>query len=625
MCPGPDQARSAGVSMSRSDVPVGIVATPVAARRRPRRAVPRARRGAVAHRRRATPRPFAAPADRRTAIGRGRPVIPDFEHRGVRSGRGDGGDQALEDARDDRRHVAGQHDHDVGVGSPRDPPRRRPAGRRTAERRGRPGRRPGPRARIRVPTTTQTSAASRRTASIAWSSKGRPSTGSASLSRPNRDERPPARTMTATDSWVVIGGPTPVAARGPGTWPAAVRRRIPRRSRSSRMAITYLRLVPVASRKAAGVSGRRAGHRGRARREIPIGRGRVGEVRLEDDDPTAPLEFPDAGRRTGRRPGGLGEGRRRRDRQRALEAVHRSQQGRIRRGRERRPGVAGGRRRGPGDRPGPARRARPWHPRRRPLDGRSPPVGSSVATAVRTAASDASDPGASVTAASAAASAASATSTAQGHGVRRRRAPRGDRAAPSGPMPASPAAIASASRADPLDASGADARCPRGGSTSRTAPPTIGSRAARPAQDEAVARGRRRSARPAAGSRSAEPSGRSIASRPLRPTATSTAAVPRWSRARVRSGDGRARRTRSRELATTAGSSVRTSPRWSDASSTPARLSAVRPGPALSTATPVDLHLADADGPVARHEPQRRAAVEPSRREACRSRRPRDP
>jgi hypothetical protein len=44
-------------------------------------------------------------------------------------------------------------------------------------------------------------------------------------------------------------------ARGPGTWPASVRRRIARRSRSSRIAITYFRLVPVASRNAAGVKG----------------------------------------------------------------------------------------------------------------------------------------------------------------------------------------------------------------------------------------------------------------------------------------------------------------------------------------------------------------------------------
>src|SRR5205085_7305551 len=47
-------------------------------------------------------------------------------------------------------------------------------------------------------------------------------------------------------------------ARGPGTWPSAVRRSSARRSRSSRIAITYLRLVPVASRYAAGVSGRSA-------------------------------------------------------------------------------------------------------------------------------------------------------------------------------------------------------------------------------------------------------------------------------------------------------------------------------------------------------------------------------
>ena len=40
-----------------------------------------------------------------------------------------------------------------------------------------------------------------------------------------------------------------------GTWPSGVRRRMPRRSRSSRIAITYLRLVPVASRYVAGVSG----------------------------------------------------------------------------------------------------------------------------------------------------------------------------------------------------------------------------------------------------------------------------------------------------------------------------------------------------------------------------------
>ena len=100
-------------------------------------------------------------------------------------------------------------------------------------------------------TTTRTSVVTRRAASIAWASSGRPSSGSASLSRPNRDERPPARTITATVSVAVIGGLRPRPVRCPRTRHVAgigVRRRIPRRSRSSRMAITNLRLVPVASR-----------------------------------------------------------------------------------------------------------------------------------------------------------------------------------------------------------------------------------------------------------------------------------------------------------------------------------------------------------------------------------------
>ena len=78
----------------------------------------------------------------------------------------------------------------------------------------------------------------------------------------------------------------------------------------------------------------------------------------------------------------------------------------------------------------------------------------------------------------------------------------------------------------------------------------------------------------------AAPSGRSIASRPLRPTTPSTAAVPRWTRARARSGSGAASRTRIRSLARTAGSSVRTRPRWRSRPSMPARLSAIRPGSA---------------------------------------------
>ena len=127
-------------------------------------------------------------------------------------------------------------------------------------------------------------------------------------------------------------GPTPAAARGPGTWPASVRRRTPRRSRSSRMAMTNFRLVPVASRKAAGVRGPAPAIAVARAASSPIGRCRVGEIRLEDDDPAAALEFADTGRRTGRRSRSRGEGRRRRDRQRSLEAVHRGQQGRVRRG-----------------------------------------------------------------------------------------------------------------------------------------------------------------------------------------------------------------------------------------------------------------------------------------------------
>ena len=62
------------------------------------------------------------------------------------------------------------------------------------------------------------------------------------------------------------------AARGPGRARPASAAGSPRRSRSSRMAMTYLRLVPVASRKAAGVSGRARGQRERPAVEIAIRR-----------------------------------------------------------------------------------------------------------------------------------------------------------------------------------------------------------------------------------------------------------------------------------------------------------------------------------------------------------------
>ena len=72
-----------------------------------------------------------------------------------------------------------------------------------------------------------------RTASIAWSSSGRPSIGSASLSRPNRLDRPPARTIPVTAGMVVRRLTAVVRrARRPGHMAVGVRRRIARRSRS---------------------------------------------------------------------------------------------------------------------------------------------------------------------------------------------------------------------------------------------------------------------------------------------------------------------------------------------------------------------------------------------------------
>ncbi len=71
--------------------------------------------------------------------------------------------------------------------------------------------------------------------------------------------------------------------------------------------MTYFRLVPVASRKAAGVSGWRRRHRQRARSEVAVGRHRVGQVGLEHDDPRRPLELADAGRGASGCPRGVGE------------------------------------------------------------------------------------------------------------------------------------------------------------------------------------------------------------------------------------------------------------------------------------------------------------------------------
>ena len=207
--------------------------------------------------------------------------------------------------------------------------------------------------------TTRISSANGRTASIAWSSSGRPSIGSASLSRPNRLDRPPARTIAVTRSRGHGGLPAtiPAAALGPGRWPSGVRRRTPRRSRSARIAITYLRLVPVASRRAAGRQRSASGGVEGRSRDLAIGRGGVGEVGLEDDDPALALELADPVGRAAGAARGLGQRRRGGDRQRAFEPVHRGAEARIVR-----PGRAAGSR--VGGRCAPSRTRRPSPTRR---------------------------------------------------------------------------------------------------------------------------------------------------------------------------------------------------------------------------------------------------------------------
>ena len=88
-------------------------------------------------------------------------------------------------------------------------------------------------------------------------------------------------------------------------------------------AITYLRLVPVASRKAAGSSGPVVASR-RAVRLEPGERGRrVGEVGVEADDPPGGLECADPFGRAAGREGGLAESGRRDDIEGRLEPIHR--------------------------------------------------------------------------------------------------------------------------------------------------------------------------------------------------------------------------------------------------------------------------------------------------------------
>ena len=114
--------------------------------------------------------------------------------------------------------------------------------------------------------------------------------------------------------------------------------------------MTYLRLVPVASRNAAGVSGaRRRPSRGPSQR----GRGTSSSRRrgrLEADDPAAALQRADPVRRAGGGAGRLRQRRRRRDRERGVRAGPSPQRAPDRRPASRRPRPADDR---------PSRRARP--------------------------------------------------------------------------------------------------------------------------------------------------------------------------------------------------------------------------------------------------------------------------
>ena len=163
---------------------------------------------------------------------------------------------AVQHRRHEPRHVAADDDRETrdrvgdpplehgGEGRQRAPERLAvPDDRRRARRQpGGPSRSPGPR-------RSRSSAIGARRRRSSARGGARPSSSAASLSLPNRLDRPPART-------IAVITPAPASGRGhPGMWPSGVRCRIPRRSRSSRIARTYFRLVPVASRNAAGVSG----------------------------------------------------------------------------------------------------------------------------------------------------------------------------------------------------------------------------------------------------------------------------------------------------------------------------------------------------------------------------------
>ncbi len=213
-----------------------------------------------------------------------------------------------EDTRDDRGHVAAHDDHPSRRGPRRGPFESRPAGRRTA-----PDRRPG------GPGWSRPAAASGRRRSAGRNDhddlvdevdqradreveEGHaldpdlPACHCRIVAKRRRPGRFPRSSGHRSDRSSRSGPTEPGgqcrARTGPMT--LGVRRRIPRRSRSSRIAMTYFRLVPVASRSAAGASGPASGQLQGRPGERAVGRGGVGQVVLDPDDPAARLERPDS-------------------------------------------------------------------------------------------------------------------------------------------------------------------------------------------------------------------------------------------------------------------------------------------------------------------------------------------
>ena len=379
--------------------------------------------------------------------------------------------------------------------------------------------------------------------------------------------------------------------------------------------MTYLRLVPVASRRAAGVSGARRGERDGRRRDLGVGRAGVGEVRLRGrrsgrrarvrgrrpagSRPRAPprpsgggaatasdrLETIHRRARAGSRSGGAvpartGRADRAPSRTEAaigdepLDEGRSSGCGRGALDRRPRAGAPWPRPRGPR----PARRRRPRERRvRRRREVRRPSTSGARSGAPI-------DP--------------------------MQIEPRGavDRGTVAGTRPPRPSAADPLGRLPP-------ARDPAGRDRIEHDRP----------DDPIGARTRRRSTSRSPGATAIGAASRRIATRRSVGQVDRVAAAPPDARVDRRpSRDGRRTRARSGKAPVTSrdedadrwrrplGSSVRTRPRCSAVASTPARLSAVRPGPAASTVAPWTWTSRTADGPAARHEAEGRATGERS-------------